>query len=110
MARVDSLKEQLALTYASEATYASLHTGDPGTTGANELSGVTRQALTWNAGSADGVVTSQAVIFTLPAGTVLTHVGIWSAVTGGEFLDSVANAIAFDAGGVYSITLTFTQS
>lgn len=52
----------------------SLHTGDPGTTGANEAAGVTRQTPTWST-SVNGVTTTT-VTFTAVSGT-FTHIGLW---------------------------------
>ncbi len=108
MARSPELREILAQAFMAEASYASLHDGDPGTTGENELA-ITRQPLTWTSGETDGVVTSDSVTFTIPPGTVLTHVGFWTAVTGGEYRDSIINNVAFDEGGTYSVALTYTQ-
>jgi hypothetical protein len=100
------MREQLALEYASRATKVSLHTGAPGTTGANELA-LTRQDLTWNAGGADGEIVSDEVTFTLAAPADLTNVGIWD--SGGNFLDSFTNNIHLEAGD-YSFTLRYIQN
>lgn len=107
MSRSVSIRELLALAYAAEANEVSIHDGDPGTTGANELAGSTRQPLTWTAGTEDGQVVADQVTFVIPDGTLLTHVGIWS--TDGTYRDSRANEVDFDTGGQYSITLTYTQ-
>lgn len=110
------LREQLALAYQAEATHASLHTADPGETGASELTGSTgtgpyaRQPLTWTAGIADGVITAGTVSFEVPAGTNLTHVGIWSAVTGGQFLDAQDTLLTFENDGTYQVSLSYTQA
>lgn len=69
---------------ASAGTYISFHTADPGTTGANEVS-TTRPATTWGAASNGTRVGSQ-VSASIPAGTTVTHWGIFSAATGGTFL------------------------
>lgn len=72
---------------AARGTYISMHTGDPGTTGANEATGgspaYARKQTTWGAASAGSAVGSQ-VSFDVAAGTY-THFGVWSAVTGGTF-------------------------
>ena len=69
--------------------YISLHTGDPGNNGANEVTGgsYARQDLsTLMAAAASRAITNDTIIqFTdMPAATV-THWGIWTAVTAGTF-------------------------
>lgn len=81
--------------------YFSLHTGDPGLTGANEVNSGThawyaRVALVpngtnWEAPSTEGsnrkIRNDAAVTFASPTTSVtVTHVGIWDASTGGNFL------------------------
>lgn len=62
----------------------SMHTGDPGTTGANEATGggYSRQTTTWSAGGSDGTITGSQVTVPVAAGTY-THFGVWS--SGGTF-------------------------
>jgi hypothetical protein len=72
---------------AAQAGFVSLHTGDPGTTGAAEMTGTgyARAAITWGASSAgakQGVAAKQ----TVPAGKTVAYLGLWSAATGGTFL------------------------
>lgn len=75
--------------------WVSLHTGDPGRTGANEVTGgsyarVQRDPLdaNWSA-TADGHAENLAPI-TFPAPTanwgVVTHAGVWDTSSGGNFL------------------------
>lgn len=70
------------------ATYASLHSADPGATGtANELTGGTpayaRKAISFAAAAA-GVKAVQATlpVFNIPAGATVAYVGLWSAIAG----------------------------
>lgn len=66
--------------------YVSLHTADPGTTGANE-SGLGRQLLGASAPSA-GATSNAAIIRwngPAPGATSYTHYGIWDASTAGNF-------------------------
>lgn len=65
--------------------YVSLHTGDPGETGANELTAGThtyaRQSGAFGAAAAGAVSNTAALSWTdMPAATI-THVGIWSSST-----------------------------
>lgn len=67
--------------------YMSLHTADPGTTGANEVSGspYTRLEVTFGTPS-DGVVTNtNNPEFSVPNNTTITHIGLWSAASAGTF-------------------------
>ena len=107
-------RETLAVAYGNAATHASLHTANPGTTGASEVSGgspaYARKALTWAAGGSDGVITAT-VTFDVPSGVTVTHGGLWTALTGGTFLDSVTlTSQAFGSQGTLTLNLTFTQS
>lgn len=105
-------RENLAVAYGTSATHASLHSAAPGTSGGSEVSGgsYARKALTWAAGTTDGTVTASAT-FDVPAGVTVTHVGLWSAASGGAFLDSVDVAgQSFAADGSLSVTFTYQQS
>ncbi len=71
------------------AVYASLHTADPGTTGASEVSGgspaYARKSITWSAASAGSKALSNTPTFDVPAGTTVAYVGLFSASTGGTY-------------------------
>lgn len=73
---------------AAAATWFSVHTADPGTTGASEVAGTgaARGQTAWGApgGSPTQTVGSQAVIG-VPAATTITHWGQWTAASGGTF-------------------------
>jgi len=77
--------------YSVATPFLSLHDGDPGTTGANEIAGGSyiRQAISM-AAAATGAITSDADITfaDMPAvgGSGVTHVGVWTANTDGTFL------------------------
>lgn len=106
-------KENLAVAYGTNATFASLHSADPGTTGTSEITGgapaYARKALTWTAGTPDGVVTASAT-FDVPASQAVTFAGLWTAVTAGAFLDKVAITYATQASqGQLTVNFTFTQ-
>jgi len=110
---VNATKEALASAYAGLATHASLHTGAPGTTGASEATGgsYARKALTWTGGAADGATTAAQVEFDVPAGTY-THVGLWTAATGGTFVDffDLPTDIVMSVPGKIRVANTYTQS
>lgn len=111
---VTATKESLAGSFAALATHASLHTADPGTTGTSEVTGgspaYARVAITWTAGSSDGVYTTNTLTFNLPASTAVTHVGLWSASTGGSFRDKAVCAIPSGSQRTVDVNATFTES
>lgn len=72
--------------------YLSLHSADPGTTGASELTGggYVRQAYVPTAAAA-GAESNTASITVPNAGTVpATHIGIWTTATVGTYLIGAA--------------------
>jgi hypothetical protein len=74
--------------------FISLHTGDPGTTGANELlvgtdADYVRKAVAFATSTAGQSPNSDAQSFTAAAGATthnITHIGIWDAATAGNFI------------------------
>lgn len=115
MALTTAEKNVNATAQAARLAFLSLHTADPGATGASEVTGgspaYARKALTPGAPAA-GVVTYGQVSFDAPAGTY-THVGVWSAVTGGTFLGSAPitpTAQVLASQGKVEHTLTLTVS
>lgn len=71
---------------AAASRWVSAHTGDPSTSGANEVAGgsYARQQTTYPAAAA-GDTTGSQVAIPIPAATTVTHWGLWSAVSGGTF-------------------------
>lgn len=86
--------------------WMSLHTGDPGTTGANEGAGVTRAQATFPSAVAGSAV-APPVAVAVPAGTY-THWGSWSASSAGSFTDGGAlpAPVTFPSPGTYNLTVT----
>lgn len=105
MARTDLTKNTLAAAYAALVDKLSLHTGDPGTTGANDL-GLTHSSITWGSPAA-GVVLSTEGSFDVVAGTAITHVGMWD--SSGNFLDSLPNNLTFTDDTTYKPAIRYTQ-
>lgn len=95
-------KEEAAIHLGSRVGYVSLHTADPGTTGASEATGgspaYARKPVTFTAGSSDGTVSGTAVVFDVPAGTY-THIGLFDSVTAGTFRGGQALGSSFVAAG-----------
>lgn len=116
MAFTNASKEAAAAAVVTGTNqFISLHTGDPGTTGANEATGgspaYARKSTTWSAGASDGSVSGSQVTFDVPTGTY-THMGIWSAVSGGTFVGGFAlsSSAALGAQGQVLVTPTVTVS
>lgn len=80
--------------------HVSLHTADPAATGANALTGAARVAASFTANTGGGRKNAADLVWQdLPAGTV-THVGVWDAATGGNFLygGALADPVTVAAG------------
>lgn len=91
------------------ATHASLHTADPGGTGASEVSGGSyiRQPITWAAATGGVKTMAGTATFQVPAGTTVTHAGLWTAATAGTFRGGgeLAAPLAFPVAGPYVLSL-----
>jgi hypothetical protein len=97
------------------AWYVSLHTADPGLTGASEVttgvdSDYVRKSVTFAAASALQKASDAAVTWTANAGAttyVVTHVGIWDAATTGNFLNYGALAVpeTVVASGTFNLSI-----
>jgi hypothetical protein len=87
MARASATEITQALV-ATGWGYVSLHTADPGTTGASEVVGGTyaRVAVTWTASSGGSSASNAgALTINLPATTTAAYFGVWSALTVGTY-------------------------
>ena len=94
-----------AQSLTTQAIYVSLHTGDPATTGANELSNSTyaRQVAEWNVISAATSVTTNSSVVTFPTdgdAETVTHGGVWHGSSGGTFLfgGALGSSFAYNNG------------
>lgn len=109
MALTNAAREAAVLAVSALGNSISLHTADPGTTGASEATGgspaYARKTTTWSAGASDGVVNGSPVVFDVPAGTY-THIGQWNGSTfiGGYALSSSTGALP----GQQTVTVTPT--
>lgn len=74
------------------ALYAQMHTSDPGangTTGAVTFTVTTRPQITFGTASGGSVTNSNSPTFVgAPANATYTHISIWDAVSGGNFIAS----------------------
>jgi hypothetical protein len=98
-----------AAAIAADINGLSLHSANPGTTGASQVG--TKQAVTCTA--TNGVVTAPSTAFTgLPASGPVTYAGVWSGATfrGGFVLTGDQTANAAGEYTVDSVTITGTAS
>jgi hypothetical protein len=74
--------------FAVSAPYVSLHTADPGETGASEATGgsYARQLGSFAAAASGAVATDADINFTVMPAATITHVGVWDASSSGNFL------------------------
>lgn len=93
---------------AAVAIFASAHTGDPSTTGANEVTGgspaYARKSITYAAASGGQKASNAGITFDIPASTTVTHIGLFSASTAGTFYGW------FPAGGFTPMEATLDAS
>lgn len=84
-----STREALAVAFTELGDWVAIFT----TGGVVEATGgspaYARKQTTWSAGAVDGTVAGSQVEIDLPAGTY-THVGVFSAATGGTLIEKVA--------------------
>ena len=75
----------VAPTASATATWVSLHTATPGTTGASEYAGVTRVQYSVGVPSAGSITNTATASFTTSGATAVTHIGSWDALTVGNY-------------------------
>lgn len=96
------------------ATWISLHTGDPSTTGTNEVTGgaYARVQVTWGTVTAGSVTATGPAVINVPTGTTITYWGVWTASTSGTFYFGglLGAPESFGAAGTYSLTPTMTAT
>ena len=115
MAGYNNTSKDAALTaVGAAATYISLHTADPGTTGTSEVSTGTyaRVQTTWGTAAASSMTGSQVTI-NVPASTTITYWGVWTAASGGFYYEGGAlpsNQAYGSGGGTYLHTPTLTAT
>lgn len=106
MAANDTLLNIAADAMAAAATHIAIHTAEPDAAGSNE-STAARVAAGWAAASGGDIAISATLSFT--GGTAsgpATHVGFWSAITGGTFYgwQALTGDQTFNAAGEYNVT------
>jgi len=110
MAGLVAAGKNLMLTgFTGSATHVSLHTADPSTNGGSEVTGgsYTRESSAWGSPSNGTVTNSTAIVFDVPGSTTITHLGYWSASSGGTFYGSRAldTSQTYATAGTYTIAI-----
>lgn len=109
---VGNTRQSLADHYGTLGAYVSLHTGNPGSTGANEASGggYSRQQTTWSSGSG-GTINGSQVEIDVDPGTY-NYAGLWSGSGGGAtFIDACPiSTTTLGGAGKILVTPKFTVS
>lgn len=87
-------------------THMAIHTAQPNTVGSNPAASA-RQAITWVTAANGDIIATVDLAFT--GGTAsgpATHVGFWSALTGGTFYGwlPLTGDQTFNAAGEYTVT------
>jgi len=87
--------------------YVSLHTGDPGETGADEAAGgsYARQSAAFDASASGATANAADITFTAMPTATITHIGVWDASTTGNFLwgGAASASKALTSGDEYKI-------
>lgn len=97
MALTIALRDDMLDAIDGVATFVSLHSADPGDTGANQVG--SREPITWDPASSGSKASAAAVTFTVPASSTVAYGGLWDASVGGNFL----------GGGALSASENFTD-
>jgi hypothetical protein len=92
--------------FGNAAAFVSLHTDNPGSNGANEVSNGEYARLDPNWGVADNGTLTNAdpIVFDVPGSTTIKFLGYWSLADGGTFYGSRA----LDADQTYATAGTYT--
>jgi len=107
MASSDAARNRATDGVAGTVTHVSLHSGDPGTTGANELAagtaGYARVAKAYGTSSGGTADLASAAVFDVSGGDTVSHWGAWDGTTflHGEALDHDPQAFSVD--GQYTL-------
>lgn len=107
MPYTNSGKNAMLSEWGSLATYASLHTGNPGENGANEVSGgsYARKSVSWGTPSGGSMSATNQPVFDVPGSTTVSYVGFWSASSGGTFYGYAdVTDESFTNPGTYTLT------
>lgn len=117
MAAADALKQAIADYVGTLGASISLHSADPGTTGANEIAGggYARKATVWGAAAIVGgnaVITGSTQQFDVESGDSATHFGVWGPGPTFRYGKTLTPGITITGGanGKVDVTPTYTYA
>lgn len=90
----------------TQMSHAQIHTAEPDGAGSNEATSA-REAISWDAAANGDLIVTTDIAFTGGAGSgPATHIGFWSALTGGTFFGwlALSGDQTFNAAGEYTVT------
>uniref|UniRef100_A0AAU8GNW2 Minor tail protein n=1 Tax=Mycobacterium phage Pharb TaxID=3136626 RepID=A0AAU8GNW2_9VIRU len=111
----DAFKLSVLASILAQGNVLSLHSGDPGTTGANEISGgsYARKTFSWPAAAiVGGAAVSAAVAqqMNVPGGVAVTHYGIYDSSGVFQYGKALNPGATLNAAGVIDVTPSHTYS
>ena len=105
MAESTASKNERIADFILDITAVSLHSADPGTTGASEISGgspaYARKTPSFSAASGGATNLSASLVFDVPAGTVAFY-GLWKGAS--FFAGGTVTSATLGAQGTYTLT------
>ncbi|AFN37725.1 head protein [Mycobacterium phage MacnCheese] len=115
MASSDAFKLSVLASILAQGNVLSLHSADPGTTGASEISGgsYARKTFTWPAGAivaGAAVSTAAAQQMNVPGGVAITHYGIYSSGGIFQYGKALNPGATLNAAGVIDVTPSHSYS
>lgn len=119
----DSIKNDLATAYGTQAAYAELATTAPGSAAGTAASTTARSAITWTAAGAVGPLGAGSqpatpgkrygqAVFAVLADVTVAGINYFTALTGGVYKDgaSLGTPRVLKNGDSYTINITYTQA
>jgi hypothetical protein len=99
-----------ATAYSEAAVWVKLHLADPGTAGTTSpAANTTRQQATFGAGAASRTISNTVAVewTSVPNTEVYSHISLWDASTGGNFLgrDDLSSTASVTAGDTFRIPI-----
>lgn len=107
-----AFRNALATYLGTQVDALSIHSADPGSTGANEITVAARQTPAWGLGATGELTLSTQEDFTGATALATVHsVGLWLSGTFKGYITRTSGDAAVNAAGQYSVTaLSVTNS
>ena len=106
MAESTASKNERINDYIADINAVSLHSADPGSTGASEVSGgspaYARKTPTFSAASGGATNLSASLVFDVPSGATVAYYGLWKGAT--FFSGGAVTSATLSGQGTYTLT------